>query len=1341
MMYMQTCCRFIAQSASKVLSRQFTLGVIALAILGQSTPALGQQTCMPANPCPAGCSKAFGSVGLDYRACLPGGSFNNVVAWPVVAGEQIQYAVRVRKDDPEACNFHSGQLRLFFPNGQLVQVAGYPTENSPPVVPDVAVGFPFLVGIVGGTPSFQSTLFTIPVGPPGSLTSPVEYGTTGCPAGQQLCGIKRDMPGTRDVSASTSVTVNRAVPCINVVKHASITGLCEGVPAPVRYTYTVTNCSSSNTAGFPLTMVVVVDDHCPMVIRDADSPGNNDNNLELGEVWKYHCDSIISTTTTNVVTASGLFVTPGAVTPVMDTDSATVTATQRPTIEVMGAQVCAGTTSAQMCATVTGGTPPYTVNWYAQGNPGTILFTCQIASSGGQCCAPSLPAGSVGEPITYCAQVIDSKQCVDEDCGNIVTNPNRMVIVPDVTVCAQGGAIPDLCATVSGGLAPYVVDWVNQNAPNVILHTCAIAINGGSCCFSPSVVGTYIAKATDARMCRGQDAGTVIVNPPPLCNVENPNRTICAGTSTTFVARPHGGTAPYTVVWRNPNGDIIATCQNVAELGSCTTPPVSTPGVYCASVTDVNGCIGGPCCGTLSVAPNPSISIQPNRICAGANSGQLCAQVSGGTPNYTVQFYLNDTPVQQPCVINTPAGNCCRNLPPGTYTARVIDANGCMATTSGTLSVNPNPEVEVMGEFVCAEEPTGQICAMVTNGDPPYHVRWYVQGAPAVTVANCEVATDGGQCCVNLPPGPPGSPIIYCAEAVDRKNCIGVGCGTLSSTPARLVNVNDRQVCEGQPLPPLCAVVSGGVPPYDVNWVSASAPNIVLFSCRILFSGGQCCYTPELPGTYIAKVVDSAGCFSQDHGTLTVNPLPVCSLDEDMDTVCQGESSSFIARASGGTAPYTITWWGPNGFSKVCTNLSAGQACSTGLVNVGGLYCVTVTDAKGCVNAEACCAKLLVSPRPACEVDPCTAQLCPGDEPLLIEARGIGGAGGPYTFHWNGPNGFSFDGPSILVTVPGVYCARATDAAGCLGADLCCAVVLDGTISCYIQPPAEQPLCGSIGNQLHAIVNGLKPPYFYHWDLDAPGCGWEITEGQGTPTITYTTGCVNTRGDFTLTVMDLHGCASTCTINITCLCPPGEEIGCPSTYWKSTENLSLWASPYCPGVGINGCVKATKFMKVFECGSSTAAVNAFHGKTLLQVAGQSGSGCKALGRETVAALLNAAAYGPNFSSTFDTPAKVIAKFNKTMKKNGGYPTAAQINSLRIEFRYLNSQGCPSNNQGNGAAAGVPAHSPDLNNDGKVDQADLAILMSQWGQSGTADFNGDGLVGPSDLSTLLRWWGW
>jgi hypothetical protein len=46
---------------------------------------------------------------------------------------------------------------------------------------------------------------------------------------------------------------------------------------------------------------------------------------------------------------------------------------------------------------------------------------------------------------------------------------------------------------------------------------------------------------------------------------------------------------------------------------------------------------------------------------------------------------------------------------------------------------------------------------------------------------------------------------------------------------------------------------------------------------------------------------------------------------------------------------------------------------------------------------------------------------------------------------------------------------------------------------------------------------------------------------------------------------------------------------------------------------------------------------------------------------------------------------------------------------------------------------------DLDADGLVGAADLALLLAAWGESGPSDFDGDGLTGPSDLASLLAAW--
>jgi YVTN family beta-propeller protein len=49
-------------------------------------------------------------------------------------------------------------------------------------------------------------------------------------------------------------------------------------------------------------------------------------------------------------------------------------------------------------------------------------------------------------------------------------------------------------------------------------------------------------------------------------------------------------------------------------------------------------------------------------------------------------------------------------------------------------------------------------------------------------------------------------------------------------------------------------------------------------------------------------------------------------------------------------------------------------------------------------------------------------------------------------------------------------------------------------------------------------------------------------------------------------------------------------------------------------------------------------------------------------------------------------------------------------------------------------------SADINSSGAVDAADVAMMLANWGQSGTGDINGDGSVAGDDLAQLLSAWG-
>jgi hypothetical protein len=116
-------------------------------------------------------------------------------------------------------------------------------------------------------------------------------------------------------------------------------------------------------------------------------------------------------------------------------------------------------------------------------------------------------------------------------------------------------------------------------------------------------------------------------------------------------------------------------------------------------------------------------------------------------------------------------------------------------------------------------------------------------------------------------------------------------------------------------------------------------------------------------------------------------------------------------------------------------------------------------------------------------------------------------------------------------------------------------------------------------------------------------------------------------------------------------CPPTGGEGCTPGYWKQDHHFDSWTAPYQP---------SDLFSTYFE--------DAFPGMTLLQVLEQGGGKLNALGRHTVAALLNAASADVDYAYT---PAQVVSAFN------AAYPgTDAAYNALKDDFEDENESGCP-----------------------------------------------------------------
>lgn len=135
------------------------------------------------------------------------------------------------------------------------------------------------------------------------------------------------------------------------------------------------------------------------------------------------------------------------------------------------------------------------------------------------------------------------------------------------------------------------------------------------------------------------------------------------------------------------------------------------------------------------------------------------------------------------------------------------------------------------------------------------------------------------------------------------------------------------------------------------------------------------------------------------------------------------------------------------------------------------------------------------------------------------------------------------------------------------------------------------------------------------------------------------------------------GSAATATIALICTPEEGGE-GCTPGFWQNWTGMppgnqpNAWAA--------TGYHWSDPF-------TSAGFVDAYDGRTLLEVLERGGGGMNALGRHTVAALLNAA--HPDVAYDLGV-AEVVSMFNDVVVNDGN------VNALKNQFEALNEQGCP-----------------------------------------------------------------
>ncbi|WP_340201819.1 T9SS type A sorting domain-containing protein [Ascidiimonas sp. W6] len=567
----------------------------------------------------------------------------------------------------------------------------------------------------------------------------------------------------------------------------------------------------------------------------------------------------------------------------------------------------------------------------------------------------------------------------------------------------------------------------------------------------------------------------------------------CNGAADGFISvTASGGTLPYSYRFGSSN-TFIALGAGVTSWNI----PIASPGSYSLSVRDANNCrvdlptnilIDEP--GIISI--NEILGAHVDNTIFGGTDGVLEINVANTQNPTTYNWFRNGNPFAPP------AGSTNTrliNLPAGSYTVSLRDANGCTASIASPIIITePGPlafDSVVDIDISCNGLTDGSITATVSGGTEPYTYIWSLQGDPGFTAPNS--ASING-----LATG------VYDLNVTDAS---GANIQTtLSITEPALISINATQInnlCFGENSGSIDLSVNGGTPPYSYVWnIGATTQDI-----------------NSLPaGSYSVTVTDANGC-SAVYSTSITQPEELIITPTVTNITGFGTDDGAIAiSVTGGTAGYAYQWTADNGFT-------ATQATISGLAP--GRYTLTVTDANFTASGnEAGCAATavfdLAEPGElVANITETNALRCFGDTNGSLRADAIGGIA-PYNYQW-----FQIiSGNPVLLPVTsqvisglsiGQYQVEVTDTNGIQNlspiydltepAPLLASIASQTDLLCFNEPTGA----------IDVTITGGTPPYSYSWSNGA------ITEDLN----------AISAGNYSVLVTDANGCEVSLSTTIT----------------------------------------------------------------------------------------------------------------------------------------------------------------------------------------------------------------
>ncbi|MGB3547906.1 MAG: gliding motility-associated C-terminal domain-containing protein, partial [Saprospiraceae bacterium] len=412
---------------------------------------------------------------------------------------------------------------------------------------------------------------------------------------------------------------------------------------------------------------------------------------------------------------------------------------------------CPDATDGQLSVTVVpGGSPIASIQWSTGGLGGPTNTTISNLNPG-----------------TYFVTITDQGQCTTIDSAQVLS-PGSVVLDSTnlVLPTCPGDGNGRIALFVSGGTAPYTFTWsTDPNNPGTLNPLTNLT------------AGTYTVTITDANNCTPTVETIVLPDPAGIVGtftdlqaVSCPNDNLCDGQATIGAVFSDGTAGTFNFTFSSGESVLGATMANATQLCRGAFDVTITDGVCGVIVTD-------------TIASPEDIVIQPAVdpvTCNGDADGSVSLTVTGGTPGYNFSWVdiMETTPMVD-------------DLPAGTYTVIVTDANGC-SRTQGIELTEPDPlvlELDIVQStpsVSCAGDTDGVLAVFVnTSGTNPLPAMPYVfsggvgdgatgiaaglsPGTYGVTVTDVKGCMDDLTYTIDEP-----TPIVFTVLPIEEPLCFG----------------------------------------------------------------------------------------------------------------------------------------------------------------------------------------------------------------------------------------------------------------------------------------------------------------------------------------------------------------------------------------------------------------------------------------------------------------------------------------------------------------------------------------------------------------------------------------